>query len=118
MMNYAKSKNYEGGMLMEDQSKTTNQNFTKSKQLIKVKENIAFATTDYHVFRSGVIASKAGFRRIEGISAKSPWYFYNNALIREFVANLKAEWKIHLINLIAMDAFLILLIVIGVIFDI
>ena len=41
---------------------------------------IAFSTTNYHVFRSGVFASRQGIRA-EGIGAKTKIYFWINAFI-------------------------------------
>ena len=117
MENYAVSKKYNGKMILEDKSKTTRQNFIFSKEKIGTGENVAFSTTDFHVFRSGVIATKNGFRRIEGISARSPWYYYNNALIREFAANLSSEKAMHIFNLLVLNAMSVLLILVCYFFD-
>ena len=95
-------------ILLEDRSKTTFENMKYSKSLIskttghkKVDgHSLAFATTDFHLFRSGVIATSLGLEGIEGIGSRSSWYFYPNALIREFAANLLSEYKTHLFNLI------------------
>ena len=117
MRNYATKKRYKGEMILEDESKSTRQNFIFSKRAIGTGENVAFSTTDFHVFRSGVIATKNGFKNIEGIGAKSPWYYYNNSLIREFVANLKSEWKMHVINIVTLNACSVLLIACCYFFD-
>ena len=117
MKNYAAQKKFKGKMILEDESKTTRQNFIFSKKVIGTGENVAFSTTDFHVFRSGVIATKNGFNNIEGISAKSPWYYYNNSLIREFVANMKSEWKMHVFNIVSLNAFLIIFIVVAYFLD-
>ena len=98
-------KHFKGKVLIEDESTTTRQNFIYSKKLAQTNENIAFATTDYHVFRSGVIATKQGYRRPEGIGAKSPWYFYQNAMIREYVANIRSEYKMHIFNVVCLNLF-------------
>ena len=104
MRNYLrKEKQYEGKILLEDKSTNTRQNFRYSRQLIPKNSKIAFATTDYHVFRSGVIASKLGIHNIVGIGAKSPWYFYNNALIREFAANISSEKRFHIAVLVFLN---------------
>jgi len=47
----------------------------------------AFSTTNYHVFRSGVIAGDVGFE-LDGMGAPTKWYFWPNALIREFIGLL------------------------------
>ena len=74
--------------------------------------NISFSTTNYHVFRSGVIANEIGIV-CEGIGSKTKWYFYSNALIREFVANLVQEKKNHIILLILINISLLILVFIG-----
>ena len=117
MENYALSQRYRGEMILEDESKTTRQNFLFSKKLVGSGENVAFATTDFHVFRSGVIATKNGYKNIEGIGAKSPWYYFNNSLIREYVANLSSEWKMHTFNLIYLNLASIIYIAICYAFD-
>ena len=67
---------------------------------------VAFSTTDYHVFRSGRFAYKLGMNA-QGVGAHTKWYFYINALIREFAANMKAQQNRHIGNII----YIILLIV-------
>ena len=71
----------------------------RSRILIHTRKNdaspvIAFATTNYHVFRSGVIANSVGLRA-DGIGSKTRSYFWVNAFIREFIATLEAEKKNH-----------------------
>lgn len=100
-------------IIVEDASKTTLENFRLSKAKIKTTEHIAFATSSYHVFRAGIIATQAGFKNIEGIGAKSPWYYHASALIREFIANLNSEKRLHLRNLIIIIAGLSVFIIIG-----
>lgn len=86
-------------ILIEDKSINTLQNFKFSKKLITDKSaKVAFATTGYHVFRSGVLAHKVGLNAV-GISSKTKWYFYANAVMREFAANLVSEKKTHIFNL-------------------
>lgn len=118
MKKYIIAQKYDGEILVEDKSTTTFENFKFSKKLIKDTQNIAFATTDFHIFRSAVFASEIGYHKIEGIGAKSPWYFYYNALIREFLANLSAEHKMHAFNIFLICAIMIILIVISYLFDI
>ena len=59
-----------------------------------------------------MIANEQGLD-CEGIGSKTKWYFYTNALIREFIANLVQERKKHIILLLRINLSLILLIVIG-----
>lgn len=79
---------------------------------VNKKGNIIFSTTNYHVFRSGVIANNQGID-CEVIGSKTKWYFYTNALIREFIANLVQERKSHIILILMINISLIILIAIG-----
>ena len=102
-------------IIIEDKSTTTNENmyFSKNKiDEINKDAKISFSTTNYHVFRSGIIANNQGIE-CEGIGSKTKWYFYTNALIREFVANLVQERKSHIILLIMINISLLILIAIG-----
>jgi len=102
-------------IIIENKSKNTNENmkFSKSKiDEINKDGKIIFSTTNYHVFRSGVIANNQGIN-CEGIGSKTKWYFYSNALIREFFANIVQEKKSHLILLLIINISLLLLIFIG-----
>ena len=56
---------------------------------------VAFSTTNYHVFRSGLLASEQGIYA-EGVGSRTRSYFWVNAFIREFVATLAEERKKHL----------------------
>ena len=105
----------ENQIMIEDKSKSTieNMKFSKDKiEEINKDAKISFATTNYHVFRSGVIANEQGLD-CEGMGSKTKWYFYTNALIREFVANLVQEKRSHIILLIMINLSLIFLIMIG-----
>jgi len=87
-------------MLIEDRSENTEQNFRYSMDLIRANSlaedpKLAFSTTNYHVFRSGLIASEQGIRA-EGIGSSTKRYFWINAFIREFIATLYSERKRHL----------------------
>ena len=94
-------------ILCEDRSASTETNFRNSLDLIRAHSSlddpqIAFATTNYHVFRSGMIASQQGVKA-EGIGSRTKRYFWINAFVREFIATMAAEKKRHL----AVGAFLV-----------
>lgn len=112
----------------EKESANTYENFLFSKRVIdelerqKAKESgvaesckVAFATTNYHVYRSGILARKAGFKDIEGIASDTKWYFWPNGFIREFFAVLVMTAKVHLIvaAIIAVICLLMHYVVIG-----
>ena len=80
-------------IIEEDQSVSTfeNMQFSKEKiQQIDPKGKIAFSTTNYHVFRSGLFARRVKMRAV-GMGAKTKWYFWPNAAVREFVGLLTAH---------------------------
>ena len=82
----------------ETQSATTLQNMEFSKKIadgLKENANILFSTTNYHIFRSGMFSAKAGMQAY-GIGAKTKWYFWPNAQMREFIGLLASEWKINI----------------------
>lgn len=102
-------------IIIEDKSTSTIENMKFSKDKIdRVNKDakISFATTNYHVFRSGVIANREGID-CEGMGSTTKWYFYTNALIREFIANLVQERRSHIILIIMINISLLLLIWIG-----
>ena len=102
-------------VLVESQSRNTVQNFIFTKRIIDEKnENgkIVFVTTNYHVFRSGVIANYEGID-CEGIGSTTKWYFYVNALLREFVANLFVQRKQHLILITSINVIIFILVFVG-----
>lgn len=102
-------------IVVENQSTSTLQNIRFSKEKInKINKDgkIIFSTTNYHVFRSGVIANNEGID-CEGIGSKTKWYFYANALIREFLANLFIQRKQHFVLISSINITLFILVFIG-----
>ena len=80
---------------MEDKSATTYENMKFSKALIEERKKdakVIFSTTNYHVFRSGILAGKVGLR-VLGIGSKTKWYFWPNAFVREFIGLLYSAWR-------------------------
>ena len=105
----------EKNIILEDKSTSTKENILFSKKKINelMKDGkIAFSTTNYHVFRSGVIASNVGVD-CEGMGSKTKWYFYSNALIREFIASLYNNRKQHLFLIVSINIALFILVFIG-----
>ena len=102
-------------IIEESESTNTKENLKLSKEKIDtVNKNgkIIFSTTNYHVFRSGVIANNEGIE-CEGIGSTTKWYFYSNALVREFVANLFLQRKQHLGLIVLINIILFILVLIG-----
>ena len=66
-------------------------------------KKIAFATTNYHVFRGYILSKRNGFDA-QGISAKTKWYFFPNAFLREFIGLLYGQKIRHIVMLVLMAA--------------
>ena len=91
----------------EDQSKNTYQNMEYSRKIIEEiapDGKILFATTNYHVFRSGVWAVQAGLMA-EGVGGKTKWWYWPNAFMRECVGLLQKRWKQELALLAVLVVF-------------
>ena len=94
-------------ILLEDQSTSTRENFSLSAKVIAANGGadrpVAFATTNYHVFRGYVYAHDAGLDA-EGIAAPTRLYFWPNAFLREFVGLLVSRWLPTLISYLTIAA--------------
>ena len=80
----------ESRILEEDRSASTYENMKFSWEKIRAVDpngKVAFSTTNYHVFRSGLYARRVKMRAV-GMGAKTKWYFWPNAAVREFVGLL------------------------------
>ena len=80
----------EARIIEEDRSTNTLENMKFSKEniwAVNPDGKVAFATTNYHVFRSGLCARRVKMRAV-GMGAKTKWYFWPNAAVREFVGLL------------------------------
>lgn len=93
-------------IIKEDQSVNTYQNIQFSRDRIAEDagslDNIkaGFATTNYHIFRGYILSQKHGLDA-QGISAKTKWYFFPNAFLREF-AGLLMDKKISISIIVAV----------------
>ena len=100
MKNYLLSKGVaEESILTEDRSTDTRENMIFSSEIIKNDfgpgdPKIAFSTTNYHVFRSGIIASGLGILA-QGVGSGTRSYFWINAFVREFIALIYSERRNH-----------------------
>ncbi len=77
-------------IIEEDRSTDTLENMKIYREKIRAVDpdgKIDFATTNYHVFRSGLCARRVKMRAV-GMGAKTKWYFWPNAAVREFVGLL------------------------------
>ena len=91
-------------ILPETGSGNTIENMRFSKRLIEERSEharVAFATTNYHVFRSGIISRQEDFYPY-GMGAKTAWYFWPNAAIREILGMVYYRKRILLLILILL----------------
>ena len=85
-------------ILVEDHSRTTYENMLFSKEImdkIKSDYHVVFATNNYHLFRSGIYAKKAGLKKAEGIGAPTASYYLPSAFLREFIAYLMMNAQVN-----------------------
>ena len=97
----------EGSITIEDQSRNTYQNMEYSKKIIDGREpgaRVVFATTNYHVFRSGVWAGLAGLPA-EGMGSRTKWWYWPNAFMRECVGLMRNRIPQELALLVIMVVF-------------
>ena len=91
----------------ETRSQNTYQNMAFSKEIaegVRPEGRTVFATTNYHVFRSGLWAYLAG-NPAEGIGQKTRWWFWPNAFMRECAGLLQKRWKQEILFLLVLVAF-------------
>ncbi|MBQ3431348.1 MAG: YdcF family protein [Clostridia bacterium] len=98
--NYLMEQGIEESLIFpETKSATTRENMRFSAEIAHAQNpeaRLVFSTTNYHVFRSGILSRDEGLRAA-GIGAKTKWYFWPNAQLREFAGLLVHEFKINLI---------------------
>ncbi len=59
------------------------------------KYNSIFTTNNFHLFRAGIYARQAGLNS-QGIGSKTAFYYWPNAMIREYVAIVVMGRKRHM----------------------
>ena len=97
----------ESDILLEDRSTSTEENMRFSRDLIRARKpeaRVGFATTSYHVFRTGMLSAEAGLDA-EGMGSRTKWYFLPNAFLREYVGLLSAERRPLMRILLLLTAF-------------
>lgn len=107
MANYMRSRGIpDCRILAETRSTTTKENLLFSRRLIPEREEpyrAAFSTSNYHVFRSGLLAEGLGWK-IEGMGSKTKWYYWPNAYMREFLGLISSSRVGQLIAITAISA--------------
>ncbi|MGN7402893.1 YdcF family protein [Cytobacillus praedii] len=84
--------------LTETRSVNTLQNMLYSKQIMDSikggKYNSIFTTNNFHLFRASLYAKIAGLKS-QGIGSKTAFYYWPNAMIREYIAIIVMQRKRH-----------------------
>ena len=105
MKRYLLTKGYtEKDILPEEKSRNTFENMLFSKALIEQQHQdsrCVFVTTNYHLFRSGILARKVRFMA-DGLGSRTKWYFWPNAFSREFLGLMRAKLRSSFVILIIM----------------
>ena len=113
MKNYLLSQGISEDIIVEeDQSTTTHENMIYSKEKIREIDpsaKVAFSTSNYHVFRSGLYARREKIRAV-GMGAGTEWYFWPNASVRELGGILIEHRLKQVLILLGIIAFNIILI--------
>jgi len=84
-------------LILEDKSRDTNQNFEFSKKKIEEhsyksldKINVKIVTTDFHAFRSSILAKRNGYVNFDNYSCSTVWYLIPVTYTREAFAIVKS----------------------------
>ncbi len=94
-----------GQLVCEDQSRTTEENLAFSKAIMDAARpavpgekaaRCVIVTSNYHVFRTAIIARQAGIRgQVTG--ARTAGYYWPSAMLREFAAVFLRYWAANLV---------------------
>ena len=76
-------------ILLEDQSKTTEENLRFSRKFLPEDAEVGIITNDFHMFRALQIAQKQGLSDVCGIAADSTKFYLPNNMLREYFAEVK-----------------------------
>lgn len=82
----------ESRIIQEGKSTSSNENLMFSKAIIDQfdkEPTVAIATSDFHVFRTKLLAKKIGLEAI-GLPCTTTWYIWINSYLREFLAVIKS----------------------------
>lgn len=84
-------------IIIEDKSRNTNENFKFSKEKIEEHSKktinqiqVKIVTTDFHAFRSSILAKKNGYVSFDNYSSATVWYLIPVTYTREAFAIIKS----------------------------
>lgn len=76
-------------IMLENKSVSTWENLKLSRQFVDTENDIVgIVTNDFHIYRAGILARRAGYTNIVGVPAPSDPVYQLNYLVREFFAVL------------------------------
>ena len=81
----------EAALVLEDRSTTTRENFQMSTELVRAEPRLGpqatgvAVTSNYHAMRAALLAHDLG-TGIQVLGARTAWYYWPSAMLREFVA--------------------------------
>lgn len=79
----------ESRIFLEDQSTSTNENLTFSKQFIPDGASVVIVTNKFHVFRACHLARECGYDSVSGLGAENVWWLNPTNYLRECMAVFK-----------------------------
>ena len=88
----------ESDMILEDESTTTRENLLNVQKMLDTdgkKHSYVCVTSDYHVFRTSMLARYMGLD-MQGVGSKTALYYWPGAMIREYAAVMKLCWPLNL----------------------
>ena len=78
----------EDKLILEDQAKTTKENFGNIAGIIPAEEPVVMISSDYHMDRAVRNATEAGFSRVKRLPAPSSFFAYGANMLSEVVLDL------------------------------
>ncbi|MBP2623197.1 YdcF family protein [Streptococcus oricebi] len=81
-------------ILLEKQSKTTQENLIFSKTLMKKDSQVLVVTNSFHALRAGIYMKRLGLKG-RSVGSKTALYYLPSALIRENMGLFVMYWKWH-----------------------
>ncbi|MDO5065868.1 MAG: YdcF family protein [Propionibacteriaceae bacterium] len=105
----------ESVLVLEDHSTTTRENFQMSTELVRVEPRLGpgatgiAVTSNYHAMRAALLARDLG-TNIQVLGARTAWYYWPSAMLREFVAVVRRSPRAYGLGLALVTVPLTLLV--------
>ena len=94
----------EAVLVLEDRSTTTRENFRMSTDLVRVEPRLGpgamgvAVTSNFHAMRAALLARDVG-TGIQVLGARTAWYYWPSAMLREFVAVVQRSPRVYVLGL-------------------